>query len=228
MAGIAPVVHGQYGKSRIGRQYATEWHVKGNANMTMLASLKRAPAPALCGLFLMIVAGCGSISQEGSTLNKAVMGTSKPPPAIDLDKFKENVKCPPLSVHPGTETHVVYADQDISAYSVRYQATIADTATECFESDGNMVIKIGVRGRLLAGPKRDPGEVPVPLPIRVAVTQDGDNVLFSELYTIDSGLADGVNSKPWAKVIENITVPDSGVLRVIIGFDDKDARQRDG
>lgn len=169
------------------------------------------------GITLLALAGCGSISDPDSTVSKALLGSANPPPPIDLDKFGPPVRCPPVNIQPGTQSLSVYEDDEVSARTLRHQATIADTATECWVQDGLLTIKIGVRGRVLAGPKNVGGEIP--LPIRVAVTRDGDSVLYSEIHSIQSGLSDIETSVAWAKVIENIQVPDEGTLRILLGFD---------
>ena len=60
----------------------------------------------------------------------------------------------------------------------------------------------------------------VSLPLRVAVTRDGTDVLYSELHSIAATLSESQPSKPWATVIENVQIPDQGTLRILLGFDD--------
>jgi len=54
--------------------------------------------------------------------------------------------------------------------SLKYQGTFARAARECALVDGNMVMKIGVQGRIVVGPAGGPGQVDVPL--RIAVVQE--------------------------------------------------------
>jgi len=59
---------------------------------------------------------------------------------------------------------------DKAALSLKYQGTFARVARECAVVDGNMVMKIGVQGRIIVGPAGGPGQVDVPL--RLAVVQE--------------------------------------------------------
>lgn len=176
------------------------------------------------GLVLVagVLAACGGATQPGSVANTVLLGASNPPPPIDLERFGAKVKCPPLSIRPGTESFSVYEGDESSAYAVRYQANISDTASECRLDDDVMTIRIGVRGRLLAGPKRRPGPLSVPLPLRIAVTSGPDSVVYSELHLISTELTETETSKAWLRVIEDIRLPASGALRVFVGFDDAD------
>ena len=166
------------------------------------------------------LAACGGgVSNPDSFVSKALLGTSDPPPPIDLTKLGPTTKCPPVTIQPGTESFSVYADDVVGAFSVRHQATIVDTATECNLAGGLLSIKIGVRGRILAGPKSTYGDVS--LPLRIAVTRDAEVLVYSEIHVIPTSLSETETSKPWAKVFENIQVPDEGTLRILLGFDDQ-------
>ena len=54
---------------------------------------------------------------------------------------------------------------------VRFQATITRTARECSINGGEITARIGIQGRVIAGPAGAPPSVQVPL--RVAVVQGG-------------------------------------------------------
>ena len=66
--------------------------------------------------------------------------------------------------------------------TLKYQGTFARAARECSVVDGNMVMKIGVEGRLIVGPAGGPGQVDVPLRfavvhgIAVGHTADRDQI----------------------------------------------------
>jgi len=178
----------------------------------------------LAALALSLAACGGGLSNPDSFASKALLGSANPPPPIDLSKFGPVVKCPPITIQPGTESLSVYDDEQIGAFFLRHQANVVDTATECNATGGTMTIKVGVRGRVLAGPKSAFGDVT--LPLRVAVTRDGSEVIYSELHPVSATLSEAEPSQPWAKVIENIQIPDQGTLRILLGFDDKAERGR--
>ncbi len=54
--------------------------------------------------------------------------------------------------------------------TLKYQGSFVRAARECSVVDGNMVMKIGVEGRVVVGPAGGPGKVDVPL--RFAVVQE--------------------------------------------------------
>lgn len=178
----------------------------------------------LAALALSLAACGGGLSNPDSVASKALLGSANPPPPIDLSKFGPTIKCPPVTIQPGTESLSVYDGDQIGAFSLRHQANVVDTATECNATGGTMTIKIGVRGRVLAGPKSAFGTVA--LPLRVAVTRDGAELLYSEIHTISADLSESEPSKPWATVIENVQIPDQGTLRILLGFDDRKANER--
>jgi hypothetical protein len=71
--------------------------------------------------------------------------------------------CPTIKIRPGTEAIVQYAKTgDQTGDNVRYQQTITRTARECRYVGGQLTLKIGVAGRVAAGPKGGPGKIAVP------------------------------------------------------------------
>src|SRR5262249_842156 len=59
------------------------------------------------------------------------------------------------------------ADNGSAALSLRYQANFIRFARECALRSGNVVMKVGVEGRVILGPAGGPG--PITLPVRLAV-----------------------------------------------------------
>ncbi|MDB5631963.1 MAG: hypothetical protein JWR49_818 [Tardiphaga sp.] len=100
----------------------------------------------------------GSNSQEAGA-------TSQPSPDGDLT-------CPSVSIRPGASTYAVGAPgKPASGNDLRYQATITRTARDCNLNAGQITVRIGIQGRVIAGPAGAPPSVDVPL--RVAVVQEG-------------------------------------------------------
>jgi len=81
-----------------------------------------------------------------------------------------DVNCPRVEVRMGASTLTIGPTGDKAAMSLKYQGTFARTARECAVAGGNMVMKIGVQGRIIVGPAGGPGQVDVPL--RIAVVQE--------------------------------------------------------
>ena len=81
-----------------------------------------------------------------------------------------DVNCPRVEIRQGASTLTIGPTGDKSAMTLKYQGTFARAARECAVVDGNMVMKIGVEGRVIVGPAGGPGQVDVPL--RFAVVQE--------------------------------------------------------
>ena len=65
---------------------------------------------------------------------------------------------------------------------VRFQASITKMARECARNGGQITARIGIQGRVIAGPAGAPQ--PVEVPLRVAVVQGGvgEKVIASKAY----------------------------------------------
>src|SRR6185295_3240050 len=112
--------------------------------------------------------------------------SSAPPNALEINPqdFQGPGYCPELRLLVGGETYATFErEHDGDAKYVRYLGTITDTARECTTvSDTGMSIKIGIAGRVVAGPKGSAGKVTLPLKVTV-VKQHGNKVMFSKTYS---------------------------------------------
>jgi hypothetical protein len=155
-------------------------------------------------------------SQLFGSKSQAV-GEAAPPPENDLT-------CPSVTIRPGASTYTVgMPGKPASGSDVRYQATIIRTARDCNLSGGQIVARIGIQGRVIAGPAGAPASVDVPL--RVALVQDGvtPKTIFTKAYQTNVAMtADG--SVVFSLVAEDVAYPppvgaagDSYVF--YIGFD---------
>jgi hypothetical protein len=69
------------------------------------------------------------------------------------------------------------------ASAVIWQASVGETAREClYDLQNNLTLKVGVSGRVIAGPKGGAGTVTVPL--RIAVVKHKEAVLASQLFPV--------------------------------------------
>jgi hypothetical protein len=93
--------------------------------------------------------------------------------------------CPPVEIRAGTESVDFYerGHEDDPAY-VRYQGSITKTARECHPlGPDTLSIKVGIAGRLTAGPKGGAGSATLPLRVAV-IKQHGGNVLYSQVFKV--------------------------------------------
>ncbi|WP_181705895.1 hypothetical protein [Chthonobacter rhizosphaerae] len=172
-----------------------------------------------------VLAGCSTV---GDMSPGAVMSGGR-----DLAKEQESAElfrpvevCPQVQVRDGTQVMPVYErgkQDDPSA--LRFQATVSKFSRDCRTSEVGTAVRVGVAGRLLAGPSGATGQVN--LPVRVVLVRNGDEVLYSELHVIPAEIAPGTAATNWSKIVENVVVPpDAGQSRYVIyvGFDETGAK----
>ena len=89
---------------------------------------------------------------------------------------------------------------------LRYQATISKTARECTVNGGQITARIGIQGRVIAGPAGAPSTVQVP--IRVAVVQGGvsEKTIATKAYQTTVTMTEG-GSEPFTLVAEDLVYP---------------------
>ena len=134
-------------------------------------------------LLTLVLAGCMGFG--GSKPLSATASPAAPVEGqIDIRKYLGPDYCPEIRVREGTETARTFERgfQDDNS-RILWQASIGETAREClYDGQGNLLLRIGVSGRVLAGPKGSPGTVS--LPLRIAVVRFREAVLSSELYSV--------------------------------------------
>src|SRR5690348_14391985 len=95
-----------------------------------------------------------------------------PPNPAAVPQDTGDLTCPPVTVRAGASTYAVGAPgKQPVGNDLRFQATISKMARECSVNGGVITARIGIQGRVIAGPAGAPASVQVP--IRVAVVQGG-------------------------------------------------------
>jgi hypothetical protein len=179
------------------------------------ANAPGAPPPAKSGLFGLFGPkhpNAGIITVHGDDVITTVM-------------LLRQGYCPPVQIRPGTESFMVYErNHDNDPAHVRYLASLGETARECHATaagDG-LTVKLGVTGRLTAGPKG--GEGTASLPLRVAVVkQHGGTVLFSKAYKVPVTVRAPQYFGNFAQVIDDIAfkiTPADRDLIIYVGYDE--------
>ncbi|HZR71505.1 hypothetical protein [Bradyrhizobium sp.] len=144
-----------------------------------------------------LLTGCG-----GTTINNPF--STAPPPVEELptisDRFDQlfggggkvsetsadgtEADCPLVKIRAGASTYgVAPPGKQPVASELNYQATITRTARDCRRVNGGQIAaRIGIQGRVIAGPAGAPATVEVP--VRVAVVQTGvqERVLTTKVY----------------------------------------------
>ena len=127
-----------------------------------------------------------------------------PPAASDS---QSELTCPPVSIRAGASTYAVAAPGKQAVGSdVRYQATITRTARDCNLSGGQITARIGIQGRVIAGPAGSPASVEIPL--RVAVVQGGvqERTIATKVYRTTVPMSEA-GSEPFSMVAEDLVYP---------------------
>ena len=90
------------------------------------------------------------------------------------NEAEDDLTCPPVSIRAGASTYAVAAPgKQPIGNDLRFQATITRTARQCTRTGDQIIARVGIQGRIIAGPAGAPSSVTVPL--RVAVVQGGVN-----------------------------------------------------
>jgi hypothetical protein len=188
--------------------------------VTILAALS-------LGLGCSLLASQASSQSLGDRFKSLFGGKSEepaqgaPPAAADNPN---DLSCPPVTIRAGASTYAVAppGKQPIGN-DLRFQATITKTARECSINGGEITARIGIQGRVIAGPAGAPSSVQIP--IRVAVVQSGvqEKTIATKAYQTSVSMSED-GSVPFALVAEDLVYPapsgavgDSYVF--YIGFD---------
>ena len=106
------------------------------------------------------------------------------------------VDCPVVKIRAGASTYgVAPPGKQPVASELNYQATITRTARDCRRTaNGQVAARIGIQGRVIAGPAGAPETIEVPL--RAAVVQTGvqERVLTTQVYRTTVSMTEGGGS----------------------------------
>jgi hypothetical protein len=158
-----------------------------------------------CHLFAAPVA-----AQSLSDRFKGLFGgkSDEPSTTAPAESTEESdLTCPPVTVRAGASTMSIAAPgKQAVGNDLRYQAVISKMARECTINAGQITAKIGIQGRVIAGPAGAPPSVTVP--IRVAVIQGGvgEKVIATKAYQTTVAMTEG-SSVPFVIVVDDLIYP---------------------
>ena len=171
--------------------------------MTRIAA---AVAAALIGSLVAQAATAQSITDRFKSLFGGNSQPAQEAPASGATPAPDELDCPAVSIRSGASTYAVgLPGKTASGADLRYQATITRTARDCTLSSGQIVARIGIQGRVIAGPAGAPAAVDVPL--RVAVVQEGVNpkTIATKVFRTNVAMSD--TSVAFSLVGEDIVYP---------------------
>jgi len=170
-----------------------------------------ATAAASLAVGCMLLASPAS-SQSLTDRFKSLFGGKPDQPAptaapVDPSEVQVEDNCPPVSIRAGASTYAVGASGKAATGSdVRFQATITKTARDCTKMNGEITARIGIQGRVIAGPAGAPAQVEIPL--RVAVVQGGvsEKVIATKPYRTTVAMSEDGNV-PFTLVADDLVYP---------------------
>ncbi len=150
-------------------------------------------------------ASAGTTGSLGGTLGGNFASTSSAKELQTAAGAEPDVNCPPVEIRRGASTLTIGPP---GAMTLKYQGTFARAARECAVVEGNMVMKIGVEGRLIVGPAGGPGQVDVPLRFAVVMeSPSGMRMIATKFVVVPVQVAAGVGNLPFTHVEDGMAFP---------------------
>jgi len=132
---------------------------------------------------------------------------AQPKPAPGQPAADDDLDCPQVTVRAGASTYAVGATgKPAVGNEVRFQATITKMARECVRNGGDITARIGIQGRVIAGPAGAPASVDVPLRFAVVQGGVGEKVIASKAYRTTVEMSEG-GSVPFTFIAEDLAYP---------------------
>lgn len=166
---------------------------------------------ALAGLGMgLVLSGCAGGGGDpadsiGNVLARGAFGGVKEQPVDPRPVTEAEVVCPYVDVREGGAAHRVYAGGQSSS-SLRYQYSLGDVVRDCRVVGGQILIKVGVEGKVLLGPAGQGGNFQVPIYIGVRA-EDGNKILVSKAYHASASVPSGQTNGSFSVVSDELAVP---------------------
>lgn len=167
---------------------------------------------------IALAMGCNMLATPASSQSitdrfKSLFGGSKSdeqpapgaPPAPG--QAPEDLTCPEVKIRAGASTYQVAAPgKQPVGNDLRFQATITRTARQCSYENGEITARIGIQGRIIAGPAGAPATVEIP--IRVAVVHSGvqEKTIATKAYRTSVSMSED-GSVPFTLIAEDLVYP---------------------
>jgi hypothetical protein len=136
-----------------------------------------------------------------------------------------DAECPFIQIREGASTLIINGPGDNTAMSLKYQGTFVRAARQCAVVAGQMVMKVGVEGRIILGPLGTPGEINVP--VRIAIVDEkpsSTRTILTKLIVIPVTVQSADDTPVFSHVEDDLSfpLPSTAELEnytVYIGFD---------
>jgi hypothetical protein len=119
---------------------------------------------------------------------------------------KQRLTCPKIMILDGTAAARFHADSSASNANLRHQFSLGDVARECSREGDQLLVKVGVAGKVLLGPVGSPGNFTVP--IRIAIVSESDSQpIVSRLYRATATIRAGETQADFTVISDPLQVP---------------------
>ena len=145
----------------------------------------------------------GNFFDSGIKRAKSFVGAGKPPAP---PPSASPSGCPEITVLDGTGAQRVMAGNAVGNAGLKHQFSITDVARECQLSGNQMVVKVGVEGKVLLGPSGSPGTFDVP--VRVAIVDRmSEKPFLSKMYRVAASIPTGQTGTTYSLVADSLAIP---------------------
>ncbi|HEY4405740.1 MAG TPA: hypothetical protein VGN55_13925 [Xanthobacteraceae bacterium] len=182
----------------------------------------------------LVLSGCSSVStptdsvDTGSTsrFTSLFSGSSPATPVAAGGAAFNPDDCPPVDIRAGAGTMTLNGKPpEAASTDVRYQLTFTQLARQCVLNGGEVVMKVGVQGRIIVGPIGGPGSIE--LPIRYAVVREGlaPRTIATKFKRVPAEVPAGRTNLAFSDVEESLSFPmpsraELPAYIVYVGFDE--------
>ena len=165
----------------------------------------------------LVRSGCSSVSTPTDTVDTGstsrftslFSGSGSPatPVAAGVRHSTPTIARPStFAPAPGTLT-LAGKPPEAAATDVRYQLTFTQLARQCALIGGDLVMKVGVQGRIIVGPAGGPGQLE--LPFRYAVVREGvtPRTIATKFKRVPADVPAGQTNVVFSDVEESLSFP---------------------
>jgi hypothetical protein len=183
----------------------------------------------------VVLSGCSAASNSTdspatpltSRFNSLFSGSaSAPAQAAAGGAALDPEDCPSVDIRTGAGTYTVGGTPpDAAPTDVRYQLSLTQLARQCSVVGADLVMKVGVQGRIIVGAAGGPGQLDIPL--RYAVVREGTapRTITTKFKRLPADVQPGQANVVFSDVEENLSFPmpsraELSNYMVYVGFDE--------
>jgi len=199
------------------------------------SSVSSARFACVCALIVITLSGCaikqitspfrsrGEDGRWSTTVSEdRLLEAAKNDNSNQFDLPSRDKGCPRVTAWQRDRTLTVYeAGRVGNQLAIKHRGEITKTARECEVGRRKVTVKYGFAGRVLLGPRGQPGTIT--LPLRVHVTDSARNIISSENIAVSVNVSPGTLVGFFSAVREvSIATPDGGDItqyQLYVAFD---------